>query len=276
MSLGVRVDAATGPTYTTFAGEGVVKRLAQGAEAVMGVAAHEASNLRVMEAQAARNDREVVSKSIEIQFSYNAQTGKLEVVGGRSHMLHRDKEDGSGDAGAARENGEPGEAGKKTGSGAGAVPAGEPQDEAAQELQLLDDLASRLESQLGTLDGKLRTEEEQGRLDVADRLRDKKAEVRQKIEDLERQRKQVEAQQAAAQTAKQLEEVNDVVNKAVTDSTQAALGLAKGAANAKHGGGGDDKPQDAQDDYKKAHRKIGGGVFTPSFTLSGFFVNTAV
>ncbi|MBM3275282.1 MAG: hypothetical protein FJZ00_09020, partial [Candidatus Sericytochromatia bacterium] len=213
----------------------------------MGVAAHEASNLRVFEGQAVRNDQEIVAKSIEVQFGYNAQTGRLEVVGGRSRVSFKDKENGPGGAAnaasaenaAGTDDAKEGKDAKGAKKGLAAASPSGPEDarsEGEQELALLSDLATELKGQLNSLNQKQQTEEAQGERDKADRLRDKKATLMQQIEDVERKRKELEAQKREADMAKQLEAVNETVGQAISDSTNAALGLAKGAASAKRGG----------------------------------------
>lgn len=74
---------------TTFAGEGKTHRFAQGIEAISGVAAHEASNIVALSAQAARAGQVVVDEAIELQFALDPETGRLVVVGGRSRITFR-------------------------------------------------------------------------------------------------------------------------------------------------------------------------------------------
>ena len=296
----MRIDpAATAPTYTTFAGEGVVKTLAQGPQAVVGVASHEAANLRVFEAQAARNDQEIVSKSIEVQFAYNPETHRVEVVGGRSRVQFHDKDQPAGGA-AARNGAEsggvaPGGAGGDAAVGASGGPgggapgraeaAGGPGDSASalsslagqattpaeedEHVQLLDDIAGQLRERLETLETKERTEADQGDpKGEVPRIKDQKVEIKQQIQDLERQKQQIEME-------RRLKEVNDVVNQAVSDTTAAALGGAQAPPAQKRRGrgapGGDPPPEQ----LRKAFRGPSRGLFTPSFTVAGFFVNTS-
>jgi hypothetical protein len=254
----------------------------------MGVAAHEASNLRVFEGQAVRNDQEIVSKSIEVQFGYNAQTGRLEVVGGRSRVSFKDKEDGpegavnpagaqEAEGGTGAQGAQGAKDGKDTRKGLAAADASDPakaESEGEQELALLTDLATELKGQLNSLTQKQQTEEAQGERDKADRLRDKKATLMQQIEDVERKRKDLEAQKREADMAKQLEAVNETVGQAISDSTNAALGLAKGAVNAKRGTGAQED-DDLYEQFRKNTRSASRGLFTPSFTMSGFFINTS-
>jgi hypothetical protein len=76
---------------TTFSGEGAVYRFAQGFEAITGVAAHEALNMRVFERYALQSGRDITNSEIKIKFAIDPVTKRLIVVGGESRVTFEPK-----------------------------------------------------------------------------------------------------------------------------------------------------------------------------------------
>lgn len=76
------------PLITTFKGEGYTYHFRQGMEAISGVYAHEARNIRLMKQQAVSNGYQVINTSIEIKFAYDPKTKKLIVIGGESNVKY--------------------------------------------------------------------------------------------------------------------------------------------------------------------------------------------
>ena len=74
---------------TTFKGEGCTYNFKQGVDAISGVAAHEARNIRMLKAQAATNNYNVIDTSIEIKFAYDPKTKQMVVVGGESKVKYQ-------------------------------------------------------------------------------------------------------------------------------------------------------------------------------------------
>jgi hypothetical protein len=69
---------------TTFTGEGATYRFYQGFDAITGVAAHEALNIRVFEKYALNTNKEIVDTEIKIKFAIDPVSKRLIVVGGES------------------------------------------------------------------------------------------------------------------------------------------------------------------------------------------------
>jgi len=78
---------------TTFSGEGATYRFAQGFEAITGVAAHEALNMRVFERHALQGNRELTNTEIKIKFAIDPVTKRLIVVGGESRVTFEPKKE---------------------------------------------------------------------------------------------------------------------------------------------------------------------------------------
>ncbi|MGB9682357.1 MAG: hypothetical protein ACP5RW_05910 [bacterium] len=78
---------------TTFSGEGATYRFAQGLEAITGVAAHEALNMRVFERHAIQSDTDIVNPEIKIKFAVDPVTKRVVVVGGESRVTFKPKKD---------------------------------------------------------------------------------------------------------------------------------------------------------------------------------------
>lgn len=76
---------------TTFSGEGAVYRFRQGLEAITGVAAHEALNIRVFKRHALETNRELADTEIKIKFAIDPETKRLVVVGGESRAVFKAK-----------------------------------------------------------------------------------------------------------------------------------------------------------------------------------------
>lgn len=69
---------------TTFTGEGATYRFYQGFDAVTGVCAHEALNIRVFKRYALNTNKEIVDTEIKVKFAIDPETKRLVVVGGES------------------------------------------------------------------------------------------------------------------------------------------------------------------------------------------------
>lgn len=79
---------------TTFSGEGAVYRFRQGFEAITGVAAHEALNIRVFKRYALNTNREISDTEIKIKFAIDPETKRLVVVGGESRATFKTRNKG--------------------------------------------------------------------------------------------------------------------------------------------------------------------------------------
>lgn len=76
---------------TTFTGEGATYRFRQGFEAITGVAAHEALNIRVFKRYAINTNKEIIDTEIKIKFAIDPETKRLVVVGGESQAKFKAK-----------------------------------------------------------------------------------------------------------------------------------------------------------------------------------------
>jgi len=76
---------------TTFSGEGATYRFAQGFEAITGVAAHEALNMRVFERHAIQSGEDIANPEIKIKFAIDPVTKRIVVVGGESRVTFEPK-----------------------------------------------------------------------------------------------------------------------------------------------------------------------------------------
>lgn len=76
---------------TTFTGEGATYRFRQGFEAITGVAAHEALNIRVFKRYAINTNKEIVDTEIKVKFAIDPVTKRLVVVGGESQAKFKTK-----------------------------------------------------------------------------------------------------------------------------------------------------------------------------------------
>ncbi|MCX7795722.1 MAG: hypothetical protein N2380_04305 [bacterium] len=76
---------------TTFTGEGATYRFYQGFDAITGVYAHEALNIRVFKRYALNANKEIVNSEIKIKLAIDPKTKRLIVVGGESRAEFKNK-----------------------------------------------------------------------------------------------------------------------------------------------------------------------------------------
>ncbi|MBI2940047.1 MAG: hypothetical protein HYY04_06365 [Chloroflexi bacterium] len=240
------------PTVSTFRGEGFTRRLAQGADAVSGVAAHEAMNVGTLTRQAERNGYVVVSADIQVQFALNPETGHLEVVGGRSRVSYQREPEHDIHSAADIDRFPHRRRDRVDQPGAEESAESEPR-EIARARQVLRRLESVIQGELQAARTELAAAS--GRA-AAER-------TRARIEALERKQAEIEAARQALEIQEMQAQLARLLDRAQRASSDLALGL---AANARGAGG----PAGGNARSSPAGRT---GVFVPAMTTAGLLVN---
>jgi hypothetical protein len=223
-----------------FKGEGYTYHLKQGLPAALGVRAHEATNIQVLTRQAERAGREVVSSEIEVRYAYNPETGRVEVVGGRARVRHREKplqEDPLGSE-AFSSKGNP--KGVTDPTNASREDKGRLYKQAEADLERAIQAARReLEAHKGKepdIDGK----------------------IKERIAALEAKLREV-------RFAQQMEKLSEALKIASKQESELAQELMEGEGRA-------NQSSHAEGRFR---RGVSYGVFLPAMTVSGLYVNTS-
>lgn len=221
------------PSVQTFKGEGYTRFLRPGPDAVAGVRAHEANNIRTLKRQAERNGFEVIDSQIKVQTTIGPD-GKPQVVGGTGSIRYRETNPQTSKTQALPQNTTP-----------------EPQTD-QEALQQLSDLLvvekQRTEAQVA----KLQHELDQAEPGDSDQKRAALEEQQRKLQELRAAVRETERQ-------KQLQFTQELLGNALDAQMESAGKLIAA---------GYGPPQ-----HEKSPRVGPRGVFLPAFTMSGLLVN---